>query len=108
MLARIKDLIKGIPGKRSSKWASVRKEFLLKNPTCSLCGGKSDLEVHHIKPFHLHPELELDLNNLITLCESKKNGINCHLAFGHLGSYKSVNKDVVEDTKKWNNKLATR
>ena len=66
------------------------------------------LEVHHIKPFHLHPELELDFNNLITLCESGANGIVCHRAIGHLGNYRSFNIDVKEDAKKIGEKIKTR
>src|ERR1039458_5963866 len=82
---------------RSSHWPHVRKEFLLKNTKCAVCGGHRKLEVHHIKPFHLHPNLELDLTNLIVLCEDKKDGINCHLAFGHLGNFKSFNARVKFD-----------
>ena len=108
ILKAIKDTIQGIPGSRSPKWQTVRKKFLAKNPTCALCDGKDVLEVHHIKPFHLHPELELDEKNLIVLCESKKNGISCHLAFGHLGKYESYNETVKEDVIIWNNKLKNR
>lgn len=78
------------------------------NPTCAACGGIEVLEVHHIKPFNLHPELELDPLNLITLCESKKGGITCHLAWGHISNYKSFNKNVVEDAKNWKEKLENR
>ena len=94
--------------KRSSKWASVRKDFLNANPVCAVCGKNEKLEVHHKMPFHLNPALELDSNNLIVLCESKHNGINCHLAFGHLGNFKSLNPDVVIDTSLWNDKIAKR
>ena len=94
--------------KRSSHWPTVRKDFLEKNSTCAVCGGKEKLEVHHKKPFHLHPELELDPNNLITLCESKHNGVNCHLLFGHLGNFKCVNENVEDDTAEWKEKIADR
>lgn len=60
---------------------------------------------HHIKPFHLFPELELDTENLIPLCESKKYGINCHLFVGHLGNFKRYNEEVVTDAIIWNAKL---
>lgn len=94
--------------KRSSKWNKVRKEHLKNNPTCALCGGTKKLNVHHIRPFHVHPELELEPSNLITLCEDKGEGIYCHLFFGHLGNYKSINVTVVEDIKIWREKLAGR
>jgi 5-methylcytosine-specific restriction endonuclease McrA len=108
ILKAIKDKIQGIPGTRSSKWPTVRKHHLIANPTCAVCGGTEVLEVHHIKPFNLHPELELDPSNLITLCESKKAGVTCHLFFGHCGDYKSFNKSVREDAKVWKEKIENR
>lgn len=84
---------------RSKAWPKVRKEHLKKFPTCAVCGGKKKLQVHHIKPFHLHQQLELDPNNLITLCEA--DGHDCHLQFGHLGSFKSWNIRVVKDALTW-------
>ena len=93
---------------RSGKWRSVRAAHLKKHPRCALCGGKKKLEAHHCLPFHLDPSLELDPNNLITLCEEKKDGANCHLLCGHLGSFHSFNKDVREDARTWNIKLMHR
>lgn len=94
--------------KRSGKWPTIRKAHLKKNPTCAVCNGNKKLEVHHIRPFHTHPELELQPSNLITLCENMKDGANCHLLIGHLGSFKSVNLDVIKDAKTWNKKIANR
>lgn len=94
--------------KRSNRWATVRKNHLKKNPNCALCGGTKKLEVHHIKPFHVHPELELDPNNLITLCEDKGDGVYCHLFFGHLGNFHSINEDVLIDIEIWREKLKNR
>ena len=108
IIKAIKDKIQGIPGTRSSKWPTVRKHHLIANPTCAVCGGSEMLEVHHKLPFHLDASLELDPTNLITLCESKKNGVTCHLWFGHLGSYKSFNKNVEEDAKSWKEKLSSK
>lgn len=70
-----------------------------------MCGGKRKLEVHHIKPFHTHPHLELFSGNLITLCEDKRNGANCHLLFGHCGNYRKINSTVRSDAKTWNRKI---
>lgn len=66
--------------KRSPRWGAISKEFLKNHPECAICGSKNKLNVHHIKPFHLYPELELDPSNFITLCMGKS---ECHLAFGH-------------------------
>jgi hypothetical protein len=90
---------------RSPKWAATRKEHLKNNPKCVICEGTQQLNVHHIKPFHLHPELELEPTNLVTLCECASYGIICHLFVGHLGSYKNINPNSVEDAKIWNAKL---
>lgn len=109
ILKQITDAIQGkapLRSKRSSKWPKVRKEHLSKFPTCAVCGGNKMLEVHHKLSFIEHPELELDPDNLITLCESKsKGGLNCHLVFGHLTNYKKINPNVVDDAKIWNEKL---
>jgi len=110
----IKHLIDAAKGKhpltaqRSGKWPTARKHFLETHPTCAVCGGTKKLEVHHKKPFHLHPELELDPNNFITLCEEDTNGVNCHLLFGHLGNFKSLNDKVESDSAEWNKKIQTR
>ena len=86
--------------KRSPEWGKIRKAHLAKFPTCAACGGKTKITVHHMKPFHLHPELELDPTNLITLCEGNKD-INCHLVEGHYWSFaKRFNVDVIADSEK--------
>jgi len=82
---------------RSNHWPTVRKHYLEKFPTCAACGGKLNIEVHHMQPFHLHPELELDETNFITLCETPKEGDHCHLHFGHLGNWKNFNPNVIPD-----------
>jgi 5-methylcytosine-specific restriction protein A len=94
--------------KRSAEWPKVRAVHLLKEPACGLCGGTDKVEVHHVRPFHIHPELELDPMNLITLCEANKEGFDCHLAFGHLGSFKSWNVSVIADCINWSVKLHNR
>ena len=111
LISHIKDRLVGkVPSgsKRSGHWPKVREEHLSKNPKCAVCGGEKNLEVHHIRPFHLHPDLELNPDNLITLCESKNNGVNCHLLFGHLGNFKSFNTDVNKDSKEWMDKILKR
>jgi hypothetical protein len=79
---------------RSTQWPAVEKAHLRKEPFCRYCGGQRALQVHHIRPFHLHPEDELNAANLITLCEDAKDGIECHLHIGHLGNWKLFNPHV--------------
>lgn len=109
MLTRAKDLLQGkVPlnsPTRSKDWSKTRNKHLLEHPFCEVCGGSKNLTVHHIKPYHKFPELELDPTNLITLCEAEKKGVNCHLLFGHLGNFKNVNPCVLEDCKSWKEKL---
>ena len=85
---------------RSPEWEQVRKAYLQGHPVCALCGTAKDLQVHHIKPFHLYPQLELDPNNLITLCTSKYWGFSCHLIAGHGGNFKYENPWILEDIQK--------
>lgn len=86
--------------KRSPEWERVEKEHLVREPACAACGYEGrGLQVHHIKPFHLHPALELDPNNLITLCEIK--GRDHHLLIGHLDEWESYNERVRTDVKRF-------
>lgn len=89
---------------RSSKWPAVREEWIIEHPECAACGSREMLNVHHIKPFHLHPELELDRGNLITLCREH------HYRIGHdkdgLGTkykpnWSDFNPMVVEDCREY-------
>lgn len=91
--------------KRSNKWPKVREEHLKLNPACAVCRGTDQLEVHHIVPFHINQELELDPNNLITLCESASHGIICHMCIGHNGNYKDNNTNVLKDAEYIRNML---
>jgi 5-methylcytosine-specific restriction protein A len=93
---------------RSPLWDKVRATHLRMYPFCAACGQITKLEVHHIVPFHDDPHLELDPKNLITLCESAKGGVICHLFFGHLGDYTSYNKDIIKDSALWFSKLHNR
>ena len=42
----------------------------------------------------MFPQLELDPNNLITLCMGK---LECHLQLGHLGNFKFYNPNIRKD-----------
>ncbi len=78
---------------RSSKWRSVRKQHLKKYPRCRICDSARKIHVHHIKPFHLFPELELSLSNYMSLCSS------CHIVIGHLKNWKRYNRFAIADAK---------
>ena len=78
---------------RSSRWSAVRGKHLAANPRCAACGRLDSLEVHHIRPVHRAPELELEPTNLITLCEGPT---NCHFTLGHLGNWSLANPQIVQ------------
>ena len=88
----------GVP--RSSKWPAVRAAHLKAHPACEACGQKDALEVHHIEPFHIRPDLELNRTNLLTLC-----GDPCHLVHGHFMSWTRFNRFVVADVRTYRAKL---
>lgn len=88
---------------RSPKWQTIRKQHLSTNNRCIACGSTKKLEVHHIKPVHLYPDLELDLDNLVTLCADP-----CHIVFGHFMNFKSWNINVINDCRVYYNNIVNR
>lgn len=91
---------------RSPRWMETQRAFIKANPVCAVTGKKgtllNPLNVHHIRPFHLHPELELEWSNLITLRR------DMHFLFGHFLMWASFNENVVEDAKVWNQRILNR
>lgn len=87
---------------RSPSWGSVRRKYLASNRQCKTCGTKERIEVHHVKPYHLFPALELDANNLMSLCE------RCHLFVGHLGDWRAWNPQVREHAELWRFRIEMR
>jgi hypothetical protein len=83
---------------RSPEWNVVRDTFVATHEACEACGCMEKLQVHHVKPFHLHPELELDESNLISLCMGPN---ECHLFIGHGDSFRCYNPNVREDAKRF-------
>lgn len=106
-LILIEDVKKGKPKVlRSPKWPVVRNKHVKENPDCVACGSRENIQVHHLKPFHLFPELELEPTNLITLCEIEikdedRQNDNHHLTLGHSGNFKNNNKKVLSDINKY-------
>lgn len=108
IIEQLKDRIQGKAprgAKRDSRWRMVRKHHLKKHPTCEVCNSKKALRVHHIIPFYIAPDKELLPSNLVTLCENKKYGINCHLLLGHEGSFRKTNPSCKLDIMTWRLKL---
>ena len=93
-------------GKRSHLWPMVRAAHLERQPVCQACGAKKRLEVHHILPFHMAPDRELEPSNLLTLCEGL--AVNCHFLYGHLRNWKAWNPMVKLDAAIWREKMDRR
>lgn len=90
--------------KRSPRWPAVQRAFLQEHDRCAVCGGKEQLNAHHIIPFE-YGGPELDPENLIALCRGT---FNCHLLFGHLGDYKAMNPLVRADAELWAFRMKAR
>jgi hypothetical protein len=93
-----------LPQPRSPKWPALQRNHLKLHPKCEACETTLGLNVHHVKPFHLYPELELDPKNLITLCRDH------HFSIGHdpdgpwapaKPSWTKENPNVRSDAKLW-------
>lgn len=92
-----------LASERSSQWPRVRVAYASTHPRCEYCGRllnnksknpENKGEVHHVKPVSAYPELELDMDNLIMLCDP------CHNTAGHLDRhYQSWNPLIREEAK---------
>lgn len=96
------DTLAPLMAPRSGKWSTVEHQFKEKHPACEACGTKILVAVHHVKPFHLFPEDELEESNLISLCAPH------HLLFGHLMNWRAWNPHVRTDVALWKEKIARR
>ena len=88
---------------RSPLWRGVRDAYAKAHPKCEFngCDGKFPIAVHHVIPFHVDPNRELDPNNLISACstgyaEDGTPSPNHHLFAAHRGKYSNDNPLVRE------------
>lgn len=72
-------------------WSTLQRDFIKQNPFCAICGSVKKLQVHHKLPRHLFPDLALEWENLITLCQ------DCHLNHGHMGDFKIFDANLEEN-----------
>lgn len=92
---------------RSGRWRSVRAAHVRLEPKCIVCDSDENLNVHHIIPFNDNPDLELDPDNLCTLCREH------HFSVGHDPDFRGPetpgwsksNKNVVADSLSWRREL---
>lgn len=77
--------------RRSPHWGPLRRKLITSVGQCSACGTAKRLEAHHVVPFDLAPERELDPFNLIVLCRDD------HFTFGHFKNWRRWNPNVRQD-----------
>jgi hypothetical protein len=70
------------------KITKAKQAYIKTHPECAICGATKGLEVHHVLPQHLYPDLACDFNNFITLHDGITNN-GCHYFFGHFGDFKN-------------------
>lgn len=92
---------------RSGHWATFKKDYELKVPkVCRGCGATEKdcvIELHHIRPFHSHPEDELKEDNVVWLCEGPN---ECHRLIGHSTNFRGINPHVLGDADSFNQRIA--
>ena len=67
--------VNGVDFLKSKAWKRLRYQALkLNGNKCQSCGTDSNLNVDHIKPRRLHPELALHITNLQVLCAECNEG----------------------------------
>jgi hypothetical protein len=86
-------IVGGTP--RSPGWGPFQREWIREHGTCVACGGTKFLQVHHKKPYHRFPELELCKDNAMTLCMAPARF--CHLLIGYSGDFCCWNPHAEED-----------
>lgn len=94
MLAKLAHIVRVLGSKRRERlkaktrsplWKAARDRHLRAFSMCTVCGSTTNLQVHHIAPYRLRPDLELDPANLITLCMGRN---ECHHRVGHGWAWK--------------------
>ena len=82
--------------KRSSRWPALERRTKKSVGACEACGSKKGLQLHHVQPYHLRPDLELEPSNLMVFCMAVL-GWECHLYLAHAGSFRGYNASIRVD-----------
>lgn len=76
---------------RDGRWPALAKAHLQREPWCIACGRVDACVPHHVVPVHAAPQMELEPDNLVTLCPV------CHLLIGHGRDWRAWNPHVRAD-----------
>lgn len=74
----------------------AQHQHVLQFPNCAACGCAAHVQGHHIRPWHLAPELGAAASNFISLCMGE---LECHLRIGHGGNFDCWNPNVQIDAR---------
>lgn len=78
---------------QTSVYKKLKLEVLKRDKfTCLFCKTNANLAAHHIIPFWLCREAELDVENMVTVCKL------CHFKEAHLCDWHNVNLTLASDT----------
>ena len=91
LAARIDKAFLELTTPRDPRWGKAQHAHLQVEPCCRACGTRNNLNVHHIRPVHLFPLLELAPENMVTLCRDH------HFVIGHLRNWRDWNPNVLDD-----------
>ncbi len=91
LFVNVKDSVYSALTKRNPKWWGVRTTHITVYNKCKVCSTQKSLDVHHIIPVSVDPSLELNFDNLVTLCRHH------HFYIGHKGNWNDFNINVEED-----------
>lgn len=61
-------LKKKAKAQRNKAWAELSLKLRKETPFCQKCGRKEHLQVHHLLPKKLYPQLLLEERQLVVLC----------------------------------------
>lgn len=70
------------------QWRKTARLYMVDHKVCELCAEDSELQVHHVVPWHISAELRFVLSNLVCLCQP------CHFRFGHWRRWKDSNPEI--------------
>lgn len=83
--------------RESKEYRIAKIKHLRNNPRCVICNAIKGRVVHHLNSVRYFPDEACDPNNLITLCDYRKN--DCHGLFHNVfkgGTRKKTTKEDFE------------
>jgi len=78
--------------KRNPSWEHDSRLWLKDHNECAATGWTYKLQIHHVLPFHLFPQLEMDESNWIVLTENPL--FEAHFEIGHNKNWREYNIHV--------------